>query len=119
MGRIPLTYALILQQFCKLTYPAVILASTLIVLNRHTSISVPGWLVGLLALGCIVPFHISMARYRLWRDERKAASLGATLPPRYPGKSIGNMDVLGLLDDAYFNGYLSKLETTTSFILHS
>lgn len=114
MARIPLTYALIVEQFCKLVYPAIVAAGTLLVLNRHSVVSVPGWLIGVLSAGCIVPFHIGMARLRLLADERKAATLGAILPPRYPGKAIGNWDVLGLLDDAYFNGYLSEIKILLS-----
>ena len=89
MARIPLAHSLVLAQFCKLIYPAVALAGVCAVANKRTSVSIPGWLVSALALACVVPYHIGMARLRLWRTQLRAARLGATLPPQYSGKSIG------------------------------
>ena len=106
-----LTHAqfLVVVQFCKLIYPAVLLSGALSVLNWRRIAVVPGWLIGSAAVACIVPYHIAAARFRLWRTRRRAASLGAILPPQYPGKSIGNKDVLDELDEVYFHGYLGKV----------
>lgn len=115
-----LTHAqsLVVVQFCKLIYPAVLLSGALTVLNWRRVAVVPGWLIGSAAVVCIVPYHIAAARFRLWRTRRRAVSLGAILPPQYPGKSIGNKDVLDKLDEVYFHGYLGKSPWHLFFVYH-
>ena len=108
MARLPLAHSLALAQLSRLIFPAVSLTGILLGLRRYASVPLPTKAVAVLAVACIVPYHIAKARFTLWRNERKAAKLGAVLPPRYPGKSIGNKDVLDLLNDAYFHGYLSE-----------
>nr|BAL14713.1 cytochrom P450 [Phlebia brevispora] len=107
MALIPFTLSLVLEQFAKLIYPGVLLSVALIVLDRASVVHVPGWAIAVIVLTGIIPYHIAAARYRLWRDARKAASLGAILPPRWEGKAIGSRDLLKMLDHAWQHGYLS------------
>ena len=109
MARLPFAWSLAIVQFSKLIYPAILLTLALTFTSRHYDISIPGWLVGVAAVACIIPYHVTVARLRLWRQIRKARSLGAIMPPRWEGEQLGGRDVLALLDDAYFNGYLSEL----------
>ncbi|KAI9066435.1 cytochrome P450 monooxygenase pc-2 [Trametes sanguinea] len=42
-----------------------------------------------------------------WHVRRAAARIGAVLPPRWEGRSIGNLDILNHVMERFYNGYLS------------
>lgn len=109
MAHLPHALSLVIQQFSRLIYPALVLSGVLITFNKIAVNSVPTWAIAAAAITSIIPYHIGLAKLRYWQHTRKAARLGAILPPQWDGKAIGNRDLLALLDDAYFNGYLSNI----------
>ncbi|KAI0677045.1 cytochrome P450 monooxygenase pc-3 [Trametes maxima] len=69
-------------------------------------IGVSGYVVALIAVLSalmVVPIRISL---RSWRVRRKAARMGATLPPRWDTKRFGNVDLLHHILDRFKNGYI-------------
>lgn len=101
-------HLLVLGQLCRLFAPAVASAGILLLVRKLGLCALPLWLISLAALVAIPVFHIGRAKLQYWQHARKAAQMGAAMPPKWEGKLIGSWDILQLLDDAYFNGYLSK-----------
>ena len=116
MVRVPFTLSLICGQLARLVFPALVLSVALSLLNEISVVFIPGWVIVIASLACIFPYHIVAAKFRYWKNCRKAAQLGAIMPPRWKGKAIGNRDVLQLLDDAFRNGYLSRFSLQLVFL---
>lgn len=108
---VPQALSLASQQLAYLFYPSVLTSSILFVLRRHASLDLvsrlPTWAIVLSGLLSIPVFHIGKAKIDDIAVARKAARLGAKLPPRWNGKAVGNTDILALLTDAALNGFLS------------
>jgi hypothetical protein len=103
---------LVFGQLCRLVAPAVAASALLLAIRHLQPIAAPAWIDALLALVAIPVYHVGRAYWQYWQNARKAARLGATLPPRWDGKLPGNWDVLQLVDQAYFKGYLSECIAT-------
>lgn len=109
MTIIPQAHALAISQLAVLFYPAAIANGLIRVGQRYGGIRVPVWATALAMLVSVPVFHIGRARVALWWNKRKAARLGATLPPMWVGKSIGNLDILATLKASWTTGYLSMI----------
>ena len=99
---------LVFGQLCRLVAPAVVASALLLAIRHLQPIAAPAWIDALLALVAIPVYHVGRAYWQNWQNACKAARLGATLLPRWDGKLPGNWDVLQLVDQAYFKGYLSE-----------
>lgn len=99
------------QQLAYLFYPSVLTSSILIALRRHASFDLaarlPTWAVILSGLISIPIFFIGKAKIGEIVVRRKAAAVGAQLPPRWEGQKIGNTDLLATMKNASLNGFLS------------
>ena len=101
-------HSLVLGQVFRLFSPAVLVAAVLALASRRTSVVIPNWLGAIIVALTIPTYHIGHATLRYWRNARKAARLGAVLPPRWQGNLPGSYDLLQLVDQAYYRGFLSE-----------
>lgn len=89
-------------------YPSVITAAALILLRRLTRFWIPTWAVVCLAVLSLPAVH----SLDIWRRDRqiarKAARMGAVLPPREQGRWPGGIDLLMVLTRAFETGFLSE-----------
>lgn len=109
MAGLSFAQSLALVHLVHLCTPPLVVVVLLTALARFTSLAVPIWVNILMSLVSIPTFFLGRARLRYWRNARRAAQLGALLPPRWEGKLPGNWDVVMLADDAYTKGFLSEL----------
>ena len=101
---------LALQRLALFLYPSLLTASLLVLLRRNAPLlaRMPTWAVVLSGFISIPTFHIGRAKLEELIIARKAARLGAQLPPRWEGKSIGDVDVLTYMMNEFNNGFLSQ-----------
>ncbi|OSC98999.1 cytochrome P450 monooxygenase pc-2 [Trametes coccinea BRFM310] len=76
------------------------------VLNAFLDVQASFLLIALAATLSVPAVYALRILYNEWRIRRKAASLGAILPPRWDGKSFGNMDLLNFFLEQFYKGYL-------------
>ncbi|KAI0751542.1 cytochrome P450 monooxygenase pc-2 [Daedaleopsis nitida] len=62
------------------------------------------WLV-LVAVLSVPAAYATRIFYREWSVKRRAARMGAVLPPSWDGKGIGNMDILKMSIEMFYRGY--------------
>lgn len=106
---------LVFLQVCSIAAPAVLISVFLLLLRECTVVLISNWLTALVAFLAIPVYHIGRAKVQYWLNERKAAKLGAALPPRWDGKLIGNWDNLMSANKALVEGFLSKLSRIPDF----
>ena len=106
---VPQAHILVFQQLCALLSPAVFTGLLLTAVRRYAGVSVPIPAIVLAAVVSIPCFIVGSAKFWLWRVKRKAARLGAVLPPMWTDKSIGNLDTMKMLVKSWRTGFLSKL----------
>lgn len=111
---IPEAWRLVAGQLAQLLYPAVLASVSLVALSRATDIHISSWLIVATSLASVAPFHICRSHIREMSYARKAARLGAALPPQWAGKQIGNVDLLRALKAVWVNGYISKCVVVVS-----
>ena len=99
---------LVFLQVCSFAGPAVLVSVSMFLLREHAGVHIANWLMAILAVLAIPIYHIGRGKSEYWLNERKAARLGASLPPRWDGKLIGNWDVLMHASKAYTQEFLSK-----------
>ena len=99
--------SLALGQLARLLFPATLVLAGCLVADKTSVVKVPKWLMALAAVFSIPPYHVGGAWLRYWREGRKAARLGARLPPRWDGKLPGNGDVMMLVAESAATGFLS------------
>ena len=108
---IPQALSLASQQLAFFIYPSVLTSSILFALRRNASIPLasylPTWAVVLSGLLSIPAFHIGRAKINDIVTARKAAKIGAQLPPRWKGTRIGSIDLLARMIESATNGFLS------------
>lgn len=109
MAGLSFAQSLALVHLVHLFTPPLVAVVLLTALARFPSLAVPTWASILVPLVSIPTFFLGRARLRYWRNTRRAAQLGAQLPPRWEGKLPGNWDVVMLADDSYTKGFLSEL----------
>ncbi|GJE84229.1 cytochrome P450 [Phanerochaete sordida] len=103
-----LAHTLAAGQFVRLIAPALAVWVFVAAARRSQHLgTAPVWVDALVALIAIPAFHVGRAHWQYAHRRRKAARLGATLPPRWDGKLPANFDVLQLVDKAYREGFLS------------
>ena len=72
--------------------------------------------VTLVALLSLPVVYIGRKVYRNWSFKRRAAAMGAVMPPTRVGKRIGNMDILQKSMDAFNNnGWLGMCTRVVGF----
>nr|AAX49400.1 cytochrome P450 monooxygenase pc-2 [Phanerodontia chrysosporium] len=99
----------LVYELTYLLYPAVPTAAALLLLQRLGSVWLPTWTIVLLSL-CSVPVaHRILLWLKDWRAARKAASMGAILPPRLKGRWPGSIDLLRQLTKTFETGFLSEM----------
>lgn len=114
--RLSPAHALVLGQLVRLVAPAAAAGALLLALRRlELAAAAPAWAGVLVALLTVPAFHVCRARWLYSRYARKAARLGATLPPRWEGRLPGSVDILKLMDYAFRKGFLSEFR----FVPHS
>lgn len=111
MIRLSQAHSLVLGQVFRLLVPAVITCAALVLTSRQTNASLSTWLITFLAIFAVPSYHIGYAKLRYWHNARKAARLGAVLPPRWQGNLPGSWDLMQLVDQAYYRGFLSKSDS--------
>ena len=99
---------LVVSQLARLARPSVLTTAFLLLLRRYTTVHPPTWSIPVLAIGVLPVYYAARIRLATWRIERKAARLGAVLPPRLEGSKIGNLDVLKVLSESFETDYLSE-----------
>lgn len=114
MARLTRAHFLVLSQLARLLLPASVVVASLLVVDRHATVTIPKWFIALAAVLSIPPYHICAAWVRYWQDSRRATALGAVLPPRWDGKLPGNWDVLTLVNRGASEGYLSTWSLVSS-----
>ena len=107
MGILPQAHALVISQLTVLLYPAAITSGLIHVGQKYGGVRVSVWVTAVAMVVSVPAFHITRARLLLWWNKRKAARLGAVLPPMWNGKKMGNVDILGKLKESWSKGYLS------------
>lgn len=107
-GLVPEAWLHVASQLSQLLYPAVLASLGFTALGKSADVHVSSWLVAASSLASIVPFHIGRCYVRQWAIARKAARLGAALPPQWEGKKIGSLDILTALKAVWENGFLSE-----------
>lgn len=100
--------SLVLVMLVRLFYPAAVTSVLLSVLGRQVGFSLPTWFSVLLSIFSVPLVHATRIRLRSWQVARKAARLGAKLPPRVEGTKIANFDILSSFTESWENGYLSE-----------
>lgn len=106
--RLSQAHSLVLGQLVRLFAPAVAAGALLLTLRRLELAAAPVWAGSLIALLAIPTFHIGRAWWVQSRHARKAAYLGATLPPIWKGRLPGSVDVLQLVNHTFRKGFLSE-----------
>lgn len=99
---------IILYELGFIFKPSAVTATTLILLRRYADLWVSTWAISCLALLSLPVVH----GLSVWRSNRrvarKAAQMGAVLPPRVQGRWPGGLDLLAKLTDSFENGFLSE-----------
>lgn len=85
--------------------PAASIFATAHVLRAFGDMDLPTLLVALVAIASIPAVYAARIAYMNWIVPRRAARMGAVLPPRWDGKSFGNRDILQHILDQYLKGY--------------
>ncbi|OCH92311.1 cytochrome P450 monooxygenase pc-2 [Obba rivulosa] len=76
-------------------------------LRLFTGLSLPTWLLVVLAV-LSIPLRFAIFTWsRWWRASRAAARLGATLVPHWKGDKVGNVDALQMILQDFSTGYIA------------
>ncbi|EKM59241.1 uncharacterized protein PHACADRAFT_249548 [Phanerochaete carnosa HHB-10118-sp] len=89
--------------------PSAATAAALILLRRYADLWIPTWAIFWLSVLSLPIAHGLSVWHSNWRAARKAARMGAVLPPRVQGRWPGSVDLLVKLTDSFENGFLSDL----------
>ena len=100
--------SLVAYLLIRLSTPPAASATILVLLTRFTNVKLPTWYIVLLSIASLPACLMVRVLYVSWHIERKAARLGATLPPRLKGLKFGNIDILATLSKGFETDYLSK-----------
>ncbi|KIP10692.1 hypothetical protein PHLGIDRAFT_100824 [Phlebiopsis gigantea 11061_1 CR5-6] len=99
---------LVVSQLGRLVRPSLLTAALLLLLRRYTAVHPPTWAVPGLALAVLPVYYAVRIRFASWHIQRRAARLGAALPPRLEGRKFGNWDILQSLTESFETDYLSE-----------
>ncbi|GJE84276.1 cytochrome P450 pc-3 [Phanerochaete sordida] len=105
----PLALRIIAYELYYILTPVLPAALALVLLQRWTDVALPTWAVAALALLSLPVAHAITIYRNQWVMARKAARMGAVLPPRLAGKWLGGIDLLVQLTDSFENGFLSDM----------
>ncbi|TBU49014.1 cytochrome P450 monooxygenase pc-2 [Dichomitus squalens] len=94
VSRLPPGLPLILQALSINALPVAVIITASRFLYIHNNVKIPTTLVVLAALVSIPAVYAARIIYRSWSIKRRAARMGAVLPPVWKGKSFGSLDVL-------------------------
>lgn len=95
--------------------PAVSLLAIAHVLRTFSDVDIPILFVMLVAIASIPAAYAARIAYVNWSIPRRAAKMGAVLPPRWDGKSFGNVDILKHSMERFFKGYPGWCSSTSVF----
>lgn len=101
--------ALVVQQLILLLYPAALLIGFTYIVGNSVRYHVPTWITVIAAIISVPLVLASRIAFRRWSTKRRAARLGAVMPPSWNGKKIGNIDIGARLRRSWKNGYLSEI----------
>ena len=99
---------LVVSQLARLVRPSVLTTAFLLLLRGYTTVHPPTWSIAVLAIGVLPFYYAARTRLATWHIERRAARLGAVLPPRLEGSKFGNLDILKVLSESFETDYLSE-----------
>ncbi len=85
------------------------------VLHSHNVLHIPAILVGLTSIMSIPLWYAVRIVYRKWSIKRRAARMGAVLPPRWEGESFGNMDIFKECLERWTKGYPGEWTVSALF----
>lgn len=100
--------SLVVLQLIRFLFPLVVTSAGLVLLGRLTDLELPTWAIATLACASIPAYTTAHVLMSAWRIERKAARLGAVVPPRLKGKKFGHIDLLFKLSKGFESDYLSE-----------
>lgn len=92
----------LLTQFVFPPAASVVLARAV---ASHYAVVIPTWVLVVTALFSIPLAFSIRVRTTTLKHERDAAALGAVLPRRFPGKLLGNIDMMRDSFISYSSGY--------------
>ncbi|KAI1789057.1 cytochrome P450 [Ganoderma leucocontextum] len=96
---------LVLWWFLSQLTPAATVVVAAYILRSRDVIPIPTFLVALTTVLSIPLLHVARIVYRKWSIKRRAARMGAVLPPRWDGESFGNMDLIKYSMEGWRKGY--------------
>ena len=85
---------------------AVVALARALRLATQGAVTLPTWLVALLAVLSVPALHAGRTVQHRWSVRLRARRMGAVLPPRWDGKRFGNLDILEYSLDRYHHGYI-------------
>ncbi|KAM5531928.1 hypothetical protein V8D89_014398 [Ganoderma adspersum] len=104
-SRLPPGLPLVLWWFLSQLSPAATVVLAARILHSYNVLHIPAVLVGLIAVLSIPLWYAVRIVYRKWSIKRRAARMGAVLPPSWEGESFGNMDLFKESMERWTKGY--------------
>lgn len=115
-SRLPPGLPLVLWWFLSQLSPAATVVVVARILHSHNVLHIPAVLVGLTAVLSIPLWYAVRIVHRKWSIKRRAARMGAVLPPSWEGESFGNMDLFKESMERWTKGYPGKRPGVTPSI---
>lgn len=108
MAPLPAGIPFLIRGVLLTSIPPLFIYASAQLLQQFAEISLPTWAI-IIAAVCSVPLSSAFRIWsRYWRVSRDARRMGATLPPSWEGKSIGNFDLLQALMQDFKSGYVGE-----------
>ncbi|EKM59240.1 uncharacterized protein PHACADRAFT_249546 [Phanerochaete carnosa HHB-10118-sp] len=101
---------MILHELGIIFKPSLVTAFTLVILRRYADVCIPTWAIFGLTLLSLPVMHGLTVWWNNWCIARKAAQMGAVLPPRIQGRWPGGIDLLMKLTRQAETGFLSEMQ---------
>ncbi|KAJ3013411.1 hypothetical protein NUW54_g1605 [Trametes sanguinea] len=108
-GRMPPGLSFLLGRLAIYFAPAMAVAVIIkALIDVLLDVEVSNTLIIVATLLSVPAEYASRILFHSWSVRRRAASLGAILPPRWDGRSVGNFDLLTDFLDRFHSGYLGE-----------
>ncbi|PIL36941.1 cytochrome P450 [Ganoderma sinense ZZ0214-1] len=104
-SRLPPGLPLVLWWFLSQLLPAATVVVAARVLHSHNVLHIPPLLFAFTAALSIPLWYAARIVFGKWRIKRRAARMGAVLPPSWEGRSFGNMDLFKECMERWTKGY--------------
>ena len=104
-SKLPPGLPLVLWWFLSQLSPAATVVVVARVLHSHNVLHIPSLFIGLIAFLSIPLWYAVRIVYKKWSIKRRAARMGAVLPPSWEGESFGNMDLFKECMERWTKGY--------------